>query len=572
MPNTPPAMRGAILSRLLSLPDADADASLDATVSILEGLAEKANAIASPPTSTSSATEQQGHARASVPPMRRDAPDSSQPLPLWDSSNLSPASLTAEEAQLRAEWHVACRRISRIEDVPGADTYFRGYFGLKARAFQAFEAFKDLWNEVPYPTQSFYSDPGLEEMWRHTFAVPVRRNVSLAVWHFESRARNTPGMRLVRGENDDLDAASLPDGARNAYLDAVAALERDDVKGLPPPAGVLRKATEAGVPLVEVEEPFDFDLFYPFVPLFVPWERLTVAAFESRNEPEGGAAGALLASVEQQLQSTFSERVQYITVAQRAASLAFKDREINYIAKHTVVLNAGGGGDVPGPLLAIERQIPVAATPSFGTHPHALSFFGAVYEGVRQEMLDAIEAHPFFADDSSRFVTSANTTVASASPPSPSLPPWQEGMADSLLQLAPRGINPSSFRLYESLQMGLIPVYIWDGDRPWLPYHDPSLPVDGSKGGLWGKVAFLVHSKDFPAFLDALPEMVHGNGAWYAGMKASISSLRDSHFTYSGVAKQIYDLLRRPDGDASSSSSSSNPGLRCSVPAQRYTY
>jgi hypothetical protein len=37
-------------------------------------------------------------------------------------------------------------------------------------------------------------------------------------------------------------------------------------------------------------------------------------------------------------------------------------------------------------------------------------------------------------------------------------------MAAAMLQLAPRGSGRTSFRLYEALQLGLIPVYIWDED------------------------------------------------------------------------------------------------------------
>jgi hypothetical protein len=37
--------------------------------------------------------------------------------------------------------------------------------------------------------------------------------------------------------------------------------------------------------------------------------------------------------------------------------------------------------------------------------------------------------------------------------------------------LAPRGYGRSSFRFFEAIQLGTIPVYFWD-DKKWLPYQD----------------------------------------------------------------------------------------------------
>jgi hypothetical protein len=43
-------------------------------------------------------------------------------------------------------------------------------------------------------------------------------------------------------------------------------------------------------------------------------------------------------------------------------------------------------------------------------------------------------------------------------------------MADSTFALCPRGFGKTSYRLYEAIQLGVIPVYIYD--EPWLPYQD----------------------------------------------------------------------------------------------------
>jgi hypothetical protein len=50
---------------------------------------------------------------------------------------------------------------------------------------------------------------------------------------------------------------------------------------------------------------------------------------------------------------------------------------------------------------------------------------------------------------------------------------------DSKFALAPRGYGRSSFRFFEILQLGVIPIYIWN-DVEWLPYKDDP-EVDYSK-------------------------------------------------------------------------------------------
>ena len=45
-----------------------------------------------------------------------------------------------------------------------------------------------------------------------------------------------------------------------------------------------------------------------------------------------------------------------------------------------------------------------------------------------------------------------------------------ELMSRSVFALCPRGYGRTSYRMYEALQLGCIPVYIHD--EPWLPYAD----------------------------------------------------------------------------------------------------
>ena len=47
---------------------------------------------------------------------------------------------------------------------------------------------------------------------------------------------------------------------------------------------------------------------------------------------------------------------------------------------------------------------------------------------------------------------------------------WLEHMVDSKFTMYPRGCGRSAFGLYETIQMGFLPIYVYD-DHEWLPYR-----------------------------------------------------------------------------------------------------
>ena len=138
---------------------------------------------------------------------------------------------------------------------------------------------------------------------------------------------------------------------------------------------------------------------------------------------------------------------------------------------------------------------------------------------------------------------------------------WLTVARRTALQLAPRGVNPTSFRLFEAMQLGLVPVYVYDdGDeQPWLPYHDwgGGLRPDGSlarvsaapraSGPLWQRAAIVLRASEYSAFLtDALPDLM-ANETWYEGKRAFVRAARDAYFTYEAVTRHIYWFLRDPE-------------------------
>jgi len=91
--------------------------------------------------------------------------------------------------------------------------------------------------------------------------------------------------------------------------------------------------------------------------------------------------------------------------------------------------------------------------------------------------------------------------------------------------LAPRGYGKTSYRLYEMIALGTIPVYIYD--EPWLPYLDV---LD------WTEFAVLCHESELdglPSRLRAIPEDDRRR------MIARGQELLPDYFTPDSVCKQI---------------------------------
>ena len=48
-------------------------------------------------------------------------------------------------------------------------------------------------------------------------------------------------------------------------------------------------------------------------------------------------------------------------------------------------------------------------------------------------------------------------------------PAWMDDISNTKFNLCPRGFGRTSYRMSEVIQMGRLPVYMFD-DVPWLPY------------------------------------------------------------------------------------------------------
>ena len=110
---------------------------------------------------------------------------------------------------------------------------------------------------------------------------------------------------------------------------------------------------------------------------------------------------------------------------------------------------------------------------------------------------------------------------------------WRDVMARSKFSLCPRGYGRTAFHVYETLQMGLIPIYVYvEDDVEWLPYGNAMKYV----------LSFSVTIEKFPDLIDQLSTMPDSE---IEKMEERIK-LKRHIFTYEGVLEQISKFMLNP--------------------------
>jgi len=103
---------------------------------------------------------------------------------------------------------------------------------------------------------------------------------------------------------------------------------------------------------------------------------------------------------------------------------------------------------------------------------------------------------------------------------------YKNNMLKSIFALCPRGYGPATFRMYEAIQLGVIPIYI--SDEFWLPFADEIN---------WNNVAILVNEKN----INQIPKIVNQlfDTGDYKNFLKYTSSIYDSYFTWDGLLNKI---------------------------------
>ena len=201
----------------------------------------------------------------------------------------------------------------------------------------------------------------------------------------------------------------------------------------------------------------------------VKTDRQYIDVFWTNNFCNSMFAGQQYENVQEQLDSVLSLDGKYFTVSQ------FDDGPFEKFPEDTLIFSAGGNreGDniIPIPLICSpipkelipqkEKTIFASFVGSRDTHP------------IRMDMCNHLSGKEGYEISAGNW----STTV-----PMDNFKKFLDITCSSKFGLAPRGYGKSSFRMYEILQLGTVPVYISDVHYlPWtdeLDWNDFCVPVN----------------------------------------------------------------------------------------------
>jgi len=179
----------------------------------------------------------------------------------------------------------------------------------------------------------------------------------------------------------------------------------------------------------------------------------------------------------------------------------------------TIIFGMGGIGDVPIPLT---YKTPTTFE-TMRNNPKTLfcSFMGSITHWCRNNVCDAIKDKPNVWLNKTEWTNKISNVNQEK---------FLEIMSQSRFSLAPRGYGKTSFRLYEALNLGSIPVYVYD--QPWLPYTEI---LD------WNKMAVLIHVNDISTMYEKLHKITDSEIADMLTYYEHYKHL----FTFEGISEYI---------------------------------
>ena len=252
------------------------------------------------------------------------------------------------------------------------------------------------------------------------------------------------------------------------------------------------------------------EVFGPFVPLLVTWTNLLVLkdAFHYPN----GFVGVLEAVLRQD--------VPYVTVSQNDEGISGECELLMADLPNILVFSSGGYGHLPVPLYHRAEQPRGPHTP-FAERKFLVNFVGYPRgpRNLRQRMSAAVQAQA----QAQGFVAFTGHDNAN----------WRHVMLDSVATLVPRGFGRSAFKLVETIQHGLIAIYVYS-DVPWLPYERVFL-----------RYGYVTNLTFLGSVLEELQRaVVHNHWSVLQRRKALAQAHADSHFRPQAIPDQIFAFLQ----------------------------
>jgi hypothetical protein len=163
----------------------------------------------------------------------------------------------------------------------------------------------------------------------------------------------------------------------------------------------------------------------------------------------------------------------YFTIVQH------DDGALLTLPDNTIVFNAGNKGNVPLPLIYEDKDETLVKAKQASTQIRDVfcSFVGRLRtHPIRDKLFQEYQQNPRF-----KFISSFHIPCQQKNE-------FIDITLRSRFALAPRGYGRTSFRFFELLTLGAIPIYVWD-DVDWLPYKDI---ID------YSKFSIVIHEANIP--------------------------------------------------------------------------
>lgn len=105
-------------------------------------------------------------------------------------------------------------------------------------------------------------------------------------------------------------------------------------------------------------------------------------------------------------------------------------------------------------------------------------------------------------------------------------------MKNSLFSICPRGYGPTSFRLYESIQLGSVPIYIAENGEHLLPYSDK---ID------WDKLGIIINQNQIKDLEKILLNLLENN--LYLDKLNYGRECQKKYFNFEFITKNILEIV-----------------------------
>lgn len=152
------------------------------------------------------------------------------------------------------------------------------------------------------------------------------------------------------------------------------------------------------------------------------------------------------------------------------------------------------------------------------------SYIGRPTHKIRTKLEDRITSNEKF------YIK--NITSMSSSISKENLELFEKLIKESYFSICPRGYGPTSFRLYESIQMGTVPIYI--SDKFFLPYIEF---LD------WSEFAILLKSRKISSLPRKLNNLIESGE--YFRLKDNLDKVSEKYFNFLYMSKYIKSIVEK---------------------------